>query len=94
MGGIDYLVLNHIINIDMGMWDGSSFNLTLLQAILDVNFKAYVHLASHALPALEASGGRIIVMSSLAGEWGNSWSFFFYQRDVFWFTTLVGRFSE
>ena len=70
LGGIDYLVLNHILNIDMGEWQGSSLNLTLLQSILDVNFNAYVHLASHALPALEKSGGSIIIMSSLAGEYG------------------------
>ena len=68
LGSIDYLVLNHILNIDMGQWRGSSLNLTLLQSILDVNFKAYVHLASYALPALEKSSGSIIIMSSLAGE--------------------------
>ena len=52
LGGIDYLVLNHILNIDMGEWQGSSLNLTLLQSILDVNFNAYVHLASPCVASI------------------------------------------
>ena len=67
LGGIDYLVLNHIITVPLGEWKGSPYDLHLMQQIFDVNFKAYVHLASHALPALERSNGTIIVMSSVAG---------------------------
>lgn len=38
-----------------------------MDTILDVNFKAYVHLTSHALPTLSENKGRIIVMDSLSG---------------------------
>lgn len=68
LGGIDYLVLNHIIVIPMGVWQGTVENLTLMDKIIDVNFKAYVHLASHAIPYLQESQGHIIVVSSLSGK--------------------------
>ncbi|XP_029641412.1 hydroxysteroid 11-beta-dehydrogenase 1-like protein [Octopus sinensis] len=68
MGGIDFLVLNHIKEISLGEWSGSTDNLTLLSNLFDINFKAYVHLASYALPLLEKSGGSIIVVSSIAGK--------------------------
>lgn len=68
MGGIDYLVLNHIIVIPLGMWKGSPDNLTRMDKIVDVNYKSYVHLTSHALPFLEESKGSIVVVSSLAGK--------------------------
>lgn len=67
MGGIDILILNHILPIPLGMWEGSPQNLTITDKIVDVNFKAYVHLTSHALPHLVASNGSVIVVSSLAG---------------------------
>lgn len=70
MGGIDILILNHILPIPLGMWEGSPQNLTITDKIVDVNFKAYVHLTSHALPHLVASNGSIIVVSSLAGKIG------------------------
>lgn len=68
LGGIDYLVLNHIIIIPLGMWKGSTDNLTKMDKIVDVNYKSYVHLTSHALPLLEKSQGSIVVVSSLAGK--------------------------
>ncbi|GAB1600998.1 hydroxysteroid 11-beta-dehydrogenase 1-like protein [Argonauta hians] len=68
MGGIDFLVLNHIKEISLGEWSGSTDNLTLLSNLFDINFKAYVHLASYALPLLQKSGGSIIVVSSIAGK--------------------------
>lgn len=68
LGGIDYLVLNHIIIIPLGMWIGSTDNLTRMDKIVDVNYKSYVHLTSHALPLLEKSQGSIVVVSSLAGK--------------------------
>lgn len=70
LGGIDILILNHILPIPLGMWEGSPQNLTITDKIVDVNFKAYVHLTSHALPHLVASNGSIIVVSSLAGKIG------------------------
>ena len=69
LGGVDILVLNHILPIPLGMFDGSPQNLSLTDAVLDVNFKAYVHLTSHALPHLVAANGSLVVVSSLAGKW-------------------------
>ncbi|XP_078330258.1 hydroxysteroid 11-beta-dehydrogenase 1-like protein [Crassostrea virginica] len=70
LGGVDILVLNHILPIPLGMFDGSPQNLSLTDAVLDVNFKAYVHLTSHALPHLVAANGSLVVVSSLAGKIG------------------------
>jgi len=67
LGGLDYLVLNHMTN-RLGFWLGSKQNLTYLSDVIQTNFIAYVHLASHAMSALERSGGSIIVMSSVAGR--------------------------
>ena len=70
LGGLDYLVLNHIAISPLGEWQGSPENFTLMDKILDINFKAYVHLTSHALPMLEDSRGSIVVVSSIAGRIG------------------------
>ncbi|XP_064596087.1 hydroxysteroid 11-beta-dehydrogenase 1-like protein [Liolophura sinensis] len=70
MGGLDYLVLNHILVHNLGGWEGSPENLTRLNTIMDVNFKAYVHLATHAMPHLDKTEGRVIVVSSVAGKLG------------------------
>lgn len=67
MGGLDYLVLNHILVHNLGGWEGSPENLTKLNTIMDVNFKAYVHLATHAMPHLDKTDGHVIVVSSVAG---------------------------
>uniref|UniRef100_A0A8C9TDI1 Hydroxysteroid 11-beta dehydrogenase 1 like n=1 Tax=Scleropages formosus TaxID=113540 RepID=A0A8C9TDI1_SCLFO len=56
LGGLDYLVLNHIGRYSFSPWSG------------DVNFLSYVQLASAALPSLEKSKGSIVVVSSLLGE--------------------------
>ena len=68
LGRLDVLVLNHITLLDLGYWDGSRHNLSLIDRVLKVNFESYVYLASHSLPHLEASNGSIVVVSSLAGE--------------------------
>ena len=68
LGGIDVLVLNHIMPFPLGEWLGSHDNLTQFSKIMDINFRAYVHLASHAQRHLEASRGSIVVVSSYAGE--------------------------
>ncbi|CAC5401755.1 HSD11B1 [Mytilus coruscus] len=49
LGGIDYLVLNHIIVIPLGMWRGTVDNLTRMDKIVDVNYKSYVKSSSHFL---------------------------------------------
>lgn len=68
MGGLDYLLLNHILSPNLGFWKGDKDDMAHLDKVFEVNFKAYVHLASHALPALEKSGGHIVVLSSFAGK--------------------------
>lgn len=70
LGGLDHLVLNHIILLKLWHWEGTKDNLTLLDKVLKVNFQSYVHLASYSLPHLETSHGNIIVVSSLAGKIG------------------------
>ena len=67
LGGVDILVLNHILPHNMGQWLGSGQNLTLMDTLFDVNYRAYVYLASHALDELERTCGSIIVVSSIAG---------------------------
>ena len=67
-GRLDYLILNHIAPNPLGWWDGSPENLTKLSKVFEINFKAYVHLATHAYSYLEAQAGHIIVMSSIAGR--------------------------
>ncbi|OWF45220.1 hydroxysteroid 11-beta-dehydrogenase 1-like protein [Mizuhopecten yessoensis] len=68
MGGLDYLVLNHILTQDLHFWSGNDEDMAYLDKVFEVNFKAYVHLASHALPELEKSGGHVVVLSSFAGK--------------------------
>ena len=69
LGGIDYLVLNHIMPLPMAEWTANATNFALLHQVMNINFKAYVYLASYALPVLEKTRGSIVVMSSLAGEY-------------------------
>lgn len=69
LGGLDYLVLNHV-TATTGFWLGTSENVTALRRALSVNFFAYVDLASRLLPALTKSGGSIGVVSSVAGTVG------------------------
>ena len=67
LGGLDVLVLNHIMPHPLWPWGGSPGDLAQLQTLLDVNFRSYVHLASASLPWLKTTSGSVIVMSSLAG---------------------------
>ncbi len=68
LGGIDYLVLNHVYPYHIGEWLGTKENFTRLNGNLEVNFNTYVGIASHAMPHLEFSRGSIIVMSSASGK--------------------------
>ncbi|XP_033757368.1 hydroxysteroid 11-beta-dehydrogenase 1-like protein [Pecten maximus] len=68
MGRLDYLVLNHILSPNFHFWNGDEDDMADLDNVFDVNFKAYVHLASHALPELEKSGGHVVVLSSFVGK--------------------------
>lgn len=68
LGGVDYLVLNHIIESPVGEWVGVAENMTMLRQMIDVNFLSYISLASLALPHLEHSAGSLIIISSVAGR--------------------------
>lgn len=74
MGGIDFLILNHITSSRFGTWlvdnknsdEGHSF----LQPLFDVNTFSYIWLATAAMDSLQQSHGSIAVVSSLAGHVG------------------------
>lgn len=68
LGGLDVLLLNHIILFPFGEWTGSKQNISDIRKVMTVNFESYVHLASYALPYLETSNGSIVVVSSVAGK--------------------------
>ena len=68
MGGIDYLVLNHITVPVLGPWLSTAENMTYLEKTVNVNFMAYVRLASSAMKLLQRSNGSIVVLSSVAGK--------------------------
>ncbi|XP_075681548.1 hydroxysteroid 11-beta-dehydrogenase 1-like protein [Rhinoderma darwinii] len=65
MGGLDYLVLNHIGSTLFQMWDG---DVNHTRWLMEVNFLSYIHLATKSLPHLTESRGSIIVLSSLTGK--------------------------
>jgi corticosteroid 11-beta-dehydrogenase isozyme 1 len=71
---LDVLLLNHITNTHFGTWlskfsqpGGHDF----VEQIFAVNTLSYIWLTTFAWPHLLASGGRIGVVSSLAGHAGN-----------------------
>ncbi|XP_061475700.1 hydroxysteroid 11-beta-dehydrogenase 1-like protein [Rhineura floridana] len=65
LGGLDYVVLNHIGYNPAQMWRGQ---MDHLRSLMQVNFLSYVAIASAALPALTKSKGSLIVISSLLGR--------------------------
>ncbi|NWJ02988.1 DHI1L protein, partial [Crypturellus undulatus] len=65
LGGLDYLVLNHIGMTPFQMWDG---DVEHTRWLMQVNFFSYVALATAALPTLEENKGSLIVVSSLTGK--------------------------
>lgn len=65
LGGLDFLVLNHIGPSPYRMWDG---DVEHTRWLLQVNFLSYVQMAKKALPTLEKSNGSIVVISSLLGK--------------------------
>ncbi len=68
LGGVDIVVLNHVLPYNFGNWLGSPENITELERTFTVNFNAYVNIASQAMRHLELSRGSIIVVSSLCGR--------------------------
>jgi NAD(P)-dependent dehydrogenase (short-subunit alcohol dehydrogenase family) len=67
LGGLDVLVLNHIVAHSLGPWLQIHDNYALMDLIFDVNFKSYVRLTTSAMTHLAKTSGRIVVMSSVAG---------------------------
>ncbi|NXR11623.1 DHI1L protein, partial [Semnornis frantzii] len=65
LGGLDYLVLNHIGANRFQMWAG---DVEFTRWLMQVNFFSYVALATAALPTLEKNNGSLVVVSSLAGK--------------------------
>ncbi|KAM9385839.1 hydroxysteroid 11-beta-dehydrogenase 1-like protein [Pholidichthys leucotaenia] len=65
LGGLDYLVLNHIGRTKFSMWDG---DVEHTRWLMKVNFFSYVQMAWRALPSLEQSKGSLVAVSSLAGK--------------------------
>ncbi|CAK8691445.1 unnamed protein product [Clavelina lepadiformis] len=69
LGGLDYLVLNHVIGLsNPGLWNGSEFNLNFAEKSATINYVSYVYMSTHATPYLKGSTGHVIVVSSLAGH--------------------------
>lgn len=97
MGGLDILVLNHILPHPILPFKGDKQDLDLLATLLNVNFGSYVHLTSHALPHLSRSKGRIVVVNSLMGKIGSpflaSYSATKHALDGF-FSSLRSQFLQ
>lgn len=65
LGGLDYLVLNHIGSSPFTMWQG---DVEHAKWLMQVNFFSYIQMAWRALPSLEQSKGSLIIVSSLLGK--------------------------
>lgn len=68
MGGLDILVLNHILPHPILPFTPGKADFELLSRLFTINFKSYIHLAAHSLPYLKSTGGRIVVMNSAMGK--------------------------
>ncbi|KAM6331787.1 hydroxysteroid 11-beta-dehydrogenase 1-like protein isoform 2-T5 [Alca torda] len=64
LGGLDYLVLNHIGVTRFQMWSG---DVAYTRWLMQVNFFSYVALATAAFPTLEKNKGSLVVVSSVTG---------------------------
>lgn len=65
LGGLDYLVLNHIGPSPFSMWTG---DVDHTKWLMNVNFFSYVQMAWRALASLEESKGSVVIVSSLLGK--------------------------
>ncbi|XP_019752169.1 hydroxysteroid 11-beta-dehydrogenase 1-like protein [Hippocampus comes] len=65
LGGLDYLVLNHIGPTPFSMWEG---DMEHVRWLMKVNFFSYAQMTWKALPSLEQSKGSVVVVSSLLGK--------------------------
>ncbi|XP_033055414.1 hydroxysteroid 11-beta-dehydrogenase 1-like protein isoform X8 [Trachypithecus francoisi] len=71
LGGLDYLVLNHIGGAPAGT---RAHTPQATRWLMQVNFLSYVQLTSRALPSLTDSKGSLVVVSSLLGRVPTSFS--------------------
>ncbi|XP_032989726.1 hydroxysteroid 11-beta-dehydrogenase 1-like protein isoform X5 [Rhinolophus ferrumequinum] len=71
LGGLDYLVLNHLGAAPAGTPARST---QATRWLMQVNFLSYVQLTSLALPSLTDSKGSLVVVSSLLGRVPTSFS--------------------
>lgn len=69
MGGIDYLVLNHITDSNFGLWQ-SHKSYDFITNMFTINTFSYIWMANAALSYLLQSKGHIVVVSSVAGKIG------------------------
>ncbi|KAM4855665.1 hydroxysteroid 11-beta-dehydrogenase 1-like protein isoform X2 [Urocitellus parryii] len=65
LGGLDYLVLNHLGGLPAGMQARSA---QATHWLVQVNFLSYVQLTKLALPSLTDSKGSLVVVSTLLGR--------------------------
>ncbi|KAM9386369.1 hydroxysteroid 11-beta-dehydrogenase 1-like protein [Pholidichthys leucotaenia] len=65
LGGLDYLVLNHIGPTPFSMWNG---DVEHTRWLMKVNFFSYVQMAWRALASLEQSKGSLVAVSSFLGK--------------------------
>ncbi|XP_068447656.1 hydroxysteroid 11-beta-dehydrogenase 1-like protein [Clinocottus analis] len=65
LGGLDYLVLNHIGPSPFSMWEG---DVDHTRWLMKVNFFSYTQMAWRALASLEQSKGALVIVSSLLGK--------------------------
>lgn len=65
LGGLDYLVLNHIGPSPFSMWTG---DVDHTRWLMNVNFFSYIQMAWRGLAALEQSKGSLVIVSSLLGK--------------------------
>ena len=68
LGGLDVLVNNAAIGDGATIGDSDE---ALWQATMDINLRAPFFLTRHALPALRASRGNVVMVSSVSGLMGH-----------------------
>lgn len=61
------LILNHITNTPVKLFTG---DIHFVRRSMEVNYLSYVVMSMAAFPMLKKSNGSIVVVSSVAGEWG------------------------
>ena len=70
MGGIDVLVLNHIMPTTLDTWLSIDDRFEYMEKTFHVNTFSYIWMATAAMEYLKQSDGQIVVVSSFAGHVG------------------------